>query len=1258
MVHLDDANILDNLRKRYQKDEIYTFTANVLLAVNPYKSLPGFYTKEQMAKYRGKNQGTLPPHPYAIADVAYRQMLRDRKNQALVISGESGAGKTETAKITMHYMTSVSRTDAAQGSRIQEKIINANPILESFGNATTVMNQNSSRFGKYNEMMFNPVGSLVGAGMKTFLLETSRVVSQQQNEKNYHVFYEMLAGMDEEVLDGLMLHRTEHYKLLHSAGAQPLQEGSQEARRLALKFEELKKALSSFVDEDVENEVWSTLGALVHLGEVDFVEVGASSQGDADCDMAMADASPSASPSSQEPKVEVANVDALDTAADLLGLPYTGLAKLLKWKEMHVHRHHRTSHILCPRSLAQARQTLQCVIKILYRRLFDKIVCKINEASLNPDRADQSYNSIGTLDIYGFERLETNSFEQLCINLANERLQQFFVEEVLGAEQRMYAEERLNIAPMELPDSTPVVSNIKCVMAKLDEHSLRSQKNLVRIGAGEDKDQKFCQLVHRELIKDTRQTGPIMALKLKANRSGEGLGLHDGFQIRHYAGCVSYSTKGWIDKNNDSLVPEIEALLADGKKKMVREMSDSKGIGAVSGERLQSVSSNYLTNLDDLLNTLKQCSVHYIRCFNPNQNRQAGVFDAKYVLDQVIQCGTVELVKIMHHGYPHRCFLKDLRDRFKGLLPPEFARYTDRDFLHAVMLAWEIDESQWTLGTRRLFLKAGQLRALEDLRDLGTQASQAVLRKIRFKFRMKKVRAFAYAVEFATYVQKEVKTGKRERFFRSFIKAMNICVRLCRWLRKARTNLYGILPEDDTMEVQRRETLHKLGLACPLELADRPKSNLAKLFTAPNGADETSESVLYFDGSSLKSVQLNQKAFLPHTDGLTGRALQDLRHVDCMSSGQALRLGSAEALEPIWRVCQHPGDRQLFAVCNDKEDVLVWKWLGTSPNDLHKPAVAPEAFFTHNRSQQILQMSFLSKVPQKVADENGVVLAVLSIERRGLYPLLLISVYRIIQSFYCLDCIVNVHFGNDNHLDYIKEHGVHISHFGTTASGSGLVVAGDRILRCFTVGEDAKGRVTLASQENVDSVFFYHLLNFDLGRDCGGSVTSVCHTPMTGRDEEWMWVGMSSGELLGVRFALTDSGLDVHDKSSGRYRASTHTKGLPIQVITPVYFPDGKIRTPFSQVTPNMDQFLSIGADGKLVVSMRNSNSEWQRKKEDTIGDSHGVTSMGRPEIVAGSSSVLVPSALLVVDEGRRCIMATDWSQPDCFQTAHKCSLE
>ncbi|CAE7571521.1 jar [Symbiodinium natans] len=936
MVHLDDANILDNLRKRYCKDKIYTYTANVLLAVNPYKSLRHLYTREEMEKYWGKNPGTLPPHPYAIADVAYRRMQRDRKNQALVISGESGAGKTETAKITMHYLTSMSRTDVEHGNKIQDKIISANPILESFGNASTVMNMNSSRFGKYNEMMFDRVGSLVGAGIKTFLLESSRVVVQQHGEKNYHVFYELLAGMDDDHLDNLSLDREENYKLLHSSGTPPLQEGSPESQRLAKQFEELKHALSLFVGEEEQDHMWDILGALIHLGEVEFEETVAPSE-DAPGRRLLSTRFVTVlvaehlgtTKSSQTARVAVTQEteEALETAADLLGLTGLGISRILKFREMRVNRQGRTSHIKCPRSLAQAKQTLQCIIKVLYKRMFDKIVAKINEVSNARVHPDANYTSIGTLDIYGFERLEHNSFEQLCINLANERLQQFFVEEaallldnVLQAEQRMYEEERLTVLEMDLPDSTPVVLGVQNVMKLLDEHSLRAIKNLVRTGPKDDKDAKYCEQVHRELIRD-RQGGPVLPLKLKASRSGAGPGLHDGFQICHYAGPVSYSTRGWIDKNNDSLVPEIESLLADGSKDLVTSMADTSRMSAFTGERLCSVSSTYLNNLNDLLSTLKRCSVHYVRCFNPNQERKPGLFNRKYVLEQVIQCGTVELVRIMHYGYPHRCILRDLRARFQQLLPPEFAHYSDRNFMHAVMLAWDIDESQWLAYAK--LISAGQLRALEDLRDTGGQASQAVIRRIRKQFSLKKARAYAHAVEFCTYLHKVMRAGKRERNLANLYKAIRIMVQLNRWKNRAlrlamddeTESLFsrplGIPFETMALEVSNRRVPQ---LFLTMAGLDMPKSLAPKLGAqGPSNEDyerlwqtEAKESVLYFHDGVLKpscmrkvfeqplqprkSAKLCGGAFLGNS---AERALCDVRRVDCISAARCLLLSTS-----------------------------------------------------------------------------------------------------------------------------------------------------------------------------------------------------------------------------------------------------------------------------------------------------------------------------------------------------------------------------
>lgn len=476
LVHLDEANILDNLRRRFAKDMIYTYTANVLLAVNPYKEIGGLYSDATLWEYKKPSVGK-PPHPYAIADLAFKRLHRDRKDQAIMVSGESGAGKTETAKIIMRFLTSIARTDAARGGQIQDKIVKANPILESFGNASTVRNHNSSRFGKYNCMYFDQVGALVGGRIKTYLLEVSRVVHQQESEENYHVFYEMLAGLDPDRLDDFELDHNGYYRLLHPGAVASTSgqstvpsslavEGTLEFEQRAARFQQLREALQTVgVQPEVEDEIWEIVAALIHLGEVEFA------------DQTEEDGSAEHAP---EKPPEITKRDNLAQAADLLGLKVWRLQDVLQKKKVRDPKGHDME---CPRKKSQAEHTMQSLVKILYQRLFDKVVCLINQSSSaksagGRQSADDSsaYRHIGILDIYGFERLNTNSLEQLCINLANERLQQFFIEEVLEAEQRMYKEESLNIAPLHLPDSQPVVSSIREVMATLDEHSLRSIK--------------------------------------------------------------------------------------------------------------------------------------------------------------------------------------------------------------------------------------------------------------------------------------------------------------------------------------------------------------------------------------------------------------------------------------------------------------------------------------------------------------------------------------------------------------------------------------------------------------------------------------------------------------------------------------------------------------------------------------------------------------------------------------------------------------
>jgi hypothetical protein len=941
-----------------------------------------------------------------------------------------------------------------------------------------------------------------------------------------------------------------------------------------------------------------------------------------------------------------------------------------------------------------------CIIKVIYKRLFDKIVEAINASSAGaagPDFADSgnvlaegSFHSIGTLDIYGFERLQTNSFEQLCINLANERLQQFFIEEVLEAEQRTYAEERLNICRWQLPDSQPVVRGIRAIMDVLDEHSLRSNKNLV--GTGEDKDVRFCEHVHREVMKSGNV--PVMQLKLKANRSGKGPSMHDGFQIRHYAGDVSYVTRGWIDKNNDALVPEVEALLFAGEKKLVRSMADVESVEHVGGERLHSVSLDYLKNLDNLLSTLKNCAVHYIRCFNPNQNRCAGYFDPKYVLDQVIQCGTVELVKIMHHGFPHRCLLQELRKRFAQMLPEDFNRYSDRDFVWAIMLAFEIDESQWTLGTKRLFLKAGQLRTLENLRDLGSVASKEIIWKIRMQFARKKVRAWSTVICLMAWWPAAVKRQRRLALVCGLKKAVYIFVRVHRWLGKVRERLYGLAPASASSHVDLALHQHGLTFCLPgqkLALRGTGVGN-PEIFIALNSYEEpqyasylqtgidvrnnvhddvlkmwqrnTTESVLLYTGRSVLSARFCPKSFLRSETAIQlgeplGQSLEDVRQVDVHDTGRAYPASEARWEGNIICMCQHRGEKQTFATCDTDNQVLVWKWLGTEQHDVAKPACKPLGSFTFSKMETVFNMTFLSDVPPRIAEKNGTVLILLSAEAgRHWLQITIVDVY---TGNHYVEHIEPVGIYADL-LPSLRRTGVQVSFFTTSHTDRILVLGGRGLLQFWAICEGPQGELSLSLIE--DTAHMYS----DIKMSSMVSCLSLPPPIRSGGILDWIVIGDGNGKLYGFRFDIReDHRIAVNSSVSGRFRSNTHTEGVPIKTLVATYGATPYIHHKavqakglsyglfLNKVPLDEKGFYSLGEDGKLL--------SWKLVDATGWTATHGVNLRNLnmspldgwlPEpartscqFVAAHSSRLVPNVIVFLDQDRKLFMCYDRTKPE-----------
>jgi len=1299
LVHLDDANILQNMYRRYRQDRIYTYTANVLLAINPYKKMQHMYTEEVMAAYKNKNVGVKSPHPYAIADSCYRQLLREFQNQALIISGESGAGKTETAKITMHYLAHVSRTDAAHGGRIQEKIINANPILESFGNASTVRNRNSSRFGKYNEMYFNRVGSLVGAGIKTYLLEASRVVSQNDGERNYHVFYEMLAGLSPDELDAMQLDNSTKYQLLYNDGACVPDEGSAEWNRSKTDFEELLRALSVVgFSEPVQKELFEIMAALIHLGEVQFQCVN--ERDDTEQDAPSTEASPHAdgSGSSQEALVEVIVKSAIGQAADLLGLSEARLMNVLRFRDVHVVS--RKSHIRCPRTKTQAHQTLSGIIKILYKRLFEQIVERLNASNIGQAARQGShasegssfeshYANIGTLDIYGFERLKVNSLEQLCINLANERLQQFFVEEVLDAEQKMYKREQITIEFFDLPDARPVVNTIQSIMSDiLDEHSRRSIKNLVR--QGDDTDQKFCEHIHREHIKD-RFKGVLCALKLKADRSGKGLALHDGFVVRHYAGDVPYSTRGWIEKNNDALVPEVESLLAKSSKPLVSCLADAEAIDVTAGERFKSVSGKYLLNLNGLLATLKSCALHYIRCFNPNEKRTPGLFEKRYVLDQVIQCGTVELVRIMHSGFPHRCKLEEIRNRFTNLLPVDFRNYKDRDYVEAIMLAFEIDASQWTVGTSRLFLKAGQLRLLEHLLDQGSMASQEMIARIRRQFARKKLKGARSAISFALWLPRHVKELRKDRMLVSLRKVTWLYVRLIRWLDAARRRIYGDSePSVATMAVQWATNRHQFttpvqtGMTAPRLMKRKPQlfvaSNLrlhpdfaanmhkdmvtnvqVKKFAGTRVQGQMSESILFFDGSAIISAQLNPRPFLRNDTGhgpadmhaYDECSLADVRYVDVWETGRALPLNGGRGNGVITCLCQQRQNTQMFASCDSNSLIHTWKWLGTDADEPNKPALKCTYQFQWP-DDVVYQICFFEDC-LRLCSLNDPSIGFTSLFILSSSPSssrLQLSLVRFNAfSIGCEQVKVLAILSKDGELNSAMQDGSLI--MASSHTGRILVLAGTGVMQFYEIIVNDCGDVSL---ELVEDMALYHpdVLQTSF-------LSCLCMPPPRHKGSDWIVFGDDVGRVYGFSFGISAGRIVKHAEDCGRFSRSVnlHDTDVPIHLVIPTFGTNSSGHFQASQakciaydafllqVAPDDSCFYTMAENGKLL--QWNLGRTWEAKAEPVVRPPAGMASSGRaskvPQFIAGHASRLVPHVLILADQEHELLMCIDRSE-------------
>ncbi|CAM0943042.1 unnamed protein product [Alopecurus aequalis] len=678
LAYLHEPGVLQNLKARYDMNEIYTYTGSILIAVNPFRRLPHLYDVQMMEQYKGADFGELSPHPFAVADVAYRLMLNEGVSQSILVSGESGAGKTESTKMIMRYLAYMGGKAASEGRTVEKQVLQSNPVLEAFGNAKTVRNNNSSRFGKFVEIQFDHNGRISGAAVRTYLLERSRVCQTSESERNYHCFYMICASSPEE---------RERYKLgdpstfhyLNQSNCYKI-DGMDESKE----YLDTRKAMDVIgISSEEQEAIFRIVAAILHLGNVEFAE------GD-DVD-------------SSKPKNEKSMFH-LRTAAELFMCDEKALEDSL-CKRIIVTR---DENIVKTLDAEAAKGSRDALAKTVYSRLFDWLVNKINN-SIGQD--PNSKCLIGVLDIYGFESFKTNSFEQFCINLTNEKLQQHFNQHVFKMEQEEYTKEEIDWSYIEFVDNQDILDLIDKkpggIIALLDEACMLPRST----------HETFAQKLYQTFKNHKRFVKP------KLSRSD--------FTICHYAGDVTYQTDLFLDKNKDYVIAEHQALLGASGCSFVASLFPLLSEDSSKSSKFSSIGSRFKQQLQSLLETLSSTEPHYIRCVKPNNLLKPAIFENQNVLQQLRCGGVMEAIRISCAGYPTRRTFLEFIDRF-GILAPNVLSGSSDEISAVRSLLEKVDLQGYQVGKTKVFLRAGQMAELDARRNevLGRSANM-IQRKVR-----------------------------------------------------------------------------------------------------------------------------------------------------------------------------------------------------------------------------------------------------------------------------------------------------------------------------------------------------------------------------------------------------------------------------------------------------------------------------------------------------------------------------------------------
>lgn len=678
LAYLHEPGVLHNLACRYELNDIYTYTGNILIAVNPFARLPHLYNSHMMEQYRGVPLGELSPHVFAVADSSYRAMINEGLSQSILVSGESGAGKTETTKLIMQYLAYMGGRASTDGRSVEQQVLESNPLLEAFGNAKTIRNDNSSRFGKFVEIQFDANGRISGAAIRTYLLERSRVVQITNPERNYHCFYQLCASPEDAERYKLKDPKTFHY--LNQSKCFDLTSVNNRDE-----YARTRRAMDIVgINLEEQDAIFRTLAAILHLGNIEFV--------------------PGKEHDSSVLK-DKQSLFHLQTAADLLMCNANSLKAALCTRLI-VTREENITKTLDPEAAVINRDALA---KTIYSRLFDWLVDKMNK-SIGQD-LDSRYE-IGVLDIYGFESFRNNSFEQFCINLANEKLQQHFNQHVFKMEQEEYTKEAINWSYIEFIDNQDVLDLIEKkpvgIISLLDEACMFPKST--------------SETFATKLFQSFRSNGRFKKPKL---------GFTD-FTIWHYAGEVTYQTDLFLDKNKDYVVVEHQALLASSKSIFVASLFPPlTEDGTKSSYKFSSIATRFKQQLQSLMETLSSTQPHYIRCVKPNHDNKSGRFDNPSVLHQLRCGGVLEAVRISCAGYPTRRTYDEFLDRF-GLLALDLLEGIHDERAATEKLLKRMHMTNYELGITKVFLRAGQMAELDARRAaVLNKAVKVIQRQVR-----------------------------------------------------------------------------------------------------------------------------------------------------------------------------------------------------------------------------------------------------------------------------------------------------------------------------------------------------------------------------------------------------------------------------------------------------------------------------------------------------------------------------------------------